>query len=98
MNQDEGHGKLLRNIEVMTEMIFDGFKNGSTCIPQILLKDGKPNGFRREETFPGEKFSEHNPIAALKKLLKSGYGKISIVILDGKIDRFVAEETIKAVS
>jgi hypothetical protein len=98
MNNDEGHGKLVRNIEAITEMIFDGFKNGSTCIPQILLKDGRPNGFRREETFPREQFQENDTIAALKKLLKSGYGKISIVVLDNKIDRFVAEETIKAVS
>ncbi len=98
MNVDEKYGQFLRNIEAMTQMIFDGYKNGSTCIPQILLKDGKPNGFRREETFPKAQFQEHDQISALLKLLKSGYGKISIVVLNNKIDRFVAEETIKPVS
>lgn len=96
-NQDERYAQLTRNIDLMTQMAFDAFENGSTCIPQFLFDKGKPNGFRREERFEHNHFSETEPISSLKKLLKSGYGHVKVMIKDGHIVLFIAEETIKAV-
>lgn len=96
-NQDEKYSQLTRNIDIMTQMAFDAFENGSTCVPQFLFDKGKPNGFRREERFEASHLGENEPIGNLKKLLKSGYGHIKVMVKENKVVLFIAEETIKAV-
>lgn len=95
--QDEKYAQLLRNIDVMTQMQFEAFEQGANCIPQVLFKDGVPNGFRREETFPPNKFQDAAKISELKQLLKSGYGDVRLIIQDHKVVKIIAGETIKPV-
>lgn len=96
MNQDRKYEQLLHNIETLTQMVFDGYERGSNCTPQIVLKDGMPNGFRREESFPGTKFSGEHKISDLVKLLGSGHGDIRLIVRDNQVVNYIAGESIKA--
>lgn len=97
MNTDRNYERLLHNIEALTQMVFEGYESGSNSTPQIILKDGIPNGFRREENHPGTKFNGEHRISDLVRLLASGYGDIRLIVRDSQVVSYIAGESIKAV-